>query len=1203
MSYPLQISGEGRRTFDYNSIPLLLTLVIGIVLSLLASMAVQDWEHDRIQLAFEQDANDRIASLQRGLQYYTDEMQALGSLYKASKEVDRHEFHIFVQNVLQQSSGIQALEWVPRIKSDEREGYLESMRTDFPVFQITERTTQGEMLPATARDFYYPVTFVEPYSGNESALGFDLGSSQARLEALHQARDSGQLVASGRLTLVQETAEQAGVLFILPVYRNNTPTNTLEQRHENLLGFILGVFRVADLVQTSLDHSRKSHINLHIYDESSAHTEKHLLYSQASTEFRDSGRNGLSENRLKHSMNLTVGGRQWLIQASGEQGRYSSATSWHWLVVLLVGLLFSVLLTAYLFSNLDRTTKIRHQVEQRTKELRKSKLILEREVTEHKRTGQLLSDREDALKRQHILLSTIGTAQSRFIRDADSQALFDKLLLDILSITDSEYGFIGEILYRDNNPYLKTLAISNIAWNAETQKFFDENSPQGLEFTNLETLFGAAVTTGDVVIANDPATDPRSGGLPPGHPALNAFLGIPFRRGEKVVGMFGIANRVEGYDQALVELLRPVTTTCTHIVEALKADRLREQAEEQLRERETRMRTIFENVVDGIITTNEKGTIESFNRAAENMFGYSADEVIGRNVSTLTPATHRVRHDKYIKDYINGRESKIMGAGREVEGVRKDGSVFPIDIAVTEMWVGDDRLFCSIMRDITERKNVERMKNEFISTVSHELRTPLTSIRGALGLVGSGAAGELPDQAQPLVDIAAKNCDRLVRLINDILDIEKIEANKMEFTIQPFELMPLVEQTIESNRAYADEYGANIVVSEGMPGTVVLVDEDRFTQVLTNLLSNAAKFSPQGGTICIATQTHNEGVRVSVSDEGPGIPEAFREQIFEKFSQADGSDTRQKGGSGLGLSITRTIVEKMGGHIEFETQEGKGTTFHVDLPVHTEPVVAVDRASGERLAPATTGTRILVCEDEADVAHLLRLMLQGQGYEVEIARSASEAKALLAEREYAAMTLDLMLPDQYGIDLFRDIRQDEKTRELPVIVVSAVADKEVRQLSGDAVQVMDWLEKPIDENKLINAVAQSISHTTSESVRILHVEDEPDVREIISSVLGDTYQLSGARTLTEARHLLAREDFDLVILDLGLPDGSGVSLLPELSQRSPRVPVVLFSAHEVDAQLAKGVAATLVKSKTTNELLVDTIHSTIARQPQLAEEA
>jgi len=645
---------------------------------------------------------------------------------------------------------------------------------------------------------------------------------------------------------------------------------------------------------------------------------------------------------LKLGINITVGGRQWLIQAIGKSGDYTGASTWNWLLVFMVGLLFSALLTDYLSNNLDRTKKIKQLVERRTRELKRSELILQREVAERMRTGQQLSERDDTLTRQHELLSTISIAQSRFIRDADVLSLFDKLLLDILSISDSKYGFIGEVLYRDGNPYLKTLAISNITRNAETEKFYAENAPDGLEFTNLDGLFGSAIKSGNTVIANDPATDPRRGGLPPGHPPLNAFLGIPFYRGKKVIGMFGISNRVGGYDQALVDFLDPITATCTQIVEALKTERQRERAEEQLRERETRMRTIFENVVDGIITTSEQGIIETFNRAAEDMFGYSADEVIGRNVSMLTPTPHRNRHDKYIRDYLDGRDSKIMGAGREVLGVRKDGSTFPADIAITEMWVGEDRLFCSIMRDITERKKVERMKNEFISTVSHELRTPLTSIRGALGLIGGGTAGELPAKAQPLVDIAAKNCDRLIRLINDILDIEKIEANKMEFTIQPVELMQLVNHAVESNQAYAGEYGVNIVVSDGTQGIVVAVDEDRFIQVLTNLLSNAAKFSPKGGAIGIATQVHNDSVRVSVSDEGPGIPEAFRKQIFEKFSQADGSDTRQKGGTGLGLSITRAIVENLGGQITFETQEGKGTTFHVDVPVHGETVDAIE---------------------------------------------------------------------------------------------------------------------------------------------------------------------------------------------------------------------------------------------------------------------
>ncbi|MDX1697363.1 MAG: response regulator, partial [Thiohalobacterales bacterium] len=814
-----------------------------------------------------------------------------------------------------------------------------------------------------------------------------------------------------------------------------------------------------------------------------------------------------------------------------------------------------------------------------------------------------LANRESRLAEHHTLLNAITKAQSSYIRDADAMALFDKLLLDILGMTGSEYGFIGEVLYRDNQPYLRTLAISNIAWNAETRKFYDENAPRGLEFTNLDTLFGAAIKSGDTVIANSPGKDRRSGGLPEGHPPLNAFLGVPFFRGDKVIGMFGIANRAAGYDHALVEFLGPITATCTQIVEALKADRQRELTEAHLRERETLMRTIFENVVDGIITTNDEGFIESFNRAAENMFGYSAEEVVGRNVSILTPAPHRDRHCTYISNFLEGKESRIMGAGREVEGVRKDGSAFPIDIAITEMWIGEDRYFCSIMRDITERRKVDRMKNEFVSTVSHELRTPLTSIRGALGLVGGGATGELPEKAQPLVDIAAKNCDRLIRLINDILDIEKIEANKMEFTIQALELMPLVTQAVESNRVYAVEHGASIVIYDDMPDAVVRVDEDRFMQVLTNLLSNAAKYSPEGGTIGVTVQPLGGGVRLTVSDEGPGIPEEFRGQIFNKFSQADSSDTRQRGGTGLGLSITRAIVEKLGGHISFDTRDGKGTSFHVDLPVEEALSAATCDTRNEYVSVPLDGTRILICEDDRDIAHLLALMLQSHGFTADIAHTAAEARTLLEQHDYGAMTLDLMLPDRHGIDLFREIREHDKTRELPVVVVSAIASEEEQQLSGDAIQIIDWIDKPIDEKRLIDALACSMKQSSRAPLRILHVEDEADARKIVCNIVGDRFDITAAATLAEARELLERETFGLVILDLGLPDGSGISLLPELAGGGSHIPVVLFSAREVDAETARGVAATLVKSNTSNEILLETIQTTIAEQPPLAKEA
>jgi PAS domain S-box-containing protein len=799
-----------------------------------------------------------------------------------------------------------------------------------------------------------------------------------------------------------------------------------------------------------------------------------------------------------------------------------------------------------------------------------------------------LQQREAKLAHQHTLLSAISAAQSRFIRDTDAKRMFDKLLTDILNLTDSEYGFIGEVLYRDNEPYLKTFAISNIAWNDEMRQFYEDNAPRGMEFTNLNTLFGAAISERTPVITNTPASDPRAGGLPDGHPALDAFLGIPFRRGDNVIGMFGIANRPGGYDTDLVASLEPLTTTCTQIVEALKADRQRVGTEEQLRERETRMRTIFENVADGIITTNDRGIIESFNRAAEQLFGYSAEEVIGRNISILTPSPHRELHDGYIEAYFKGRPSKIFATGREVEGVRKDGSLLPIDIAVNDMWVGEERLFCSIMRDITERRKVDRLKNEFVSTVSHELRTPLTSIRGSLGLLAGGAAGELSQKARSLLEIASNNTERLLLLINDILDIEKIESGQMAFKFTNIRIADFLSHAVEANEAYASQHNARFMLGASGENLAVYADPDRLMQVMNNLLSNAVKFSPEGGTIDITAGAREGLVRLSITDQGPGIPEEFQPKLFDKFTQSDASDTRRIGGTGLGLNIAKTIVEKHGGHISFISQEGIGTTFHVDLPA-----IRGSGSSGGTDTPAATEdqaeNRILVVEDDQDVASVLSMMLAQSGFSAEIALDARQAKQKLGESSYAAITLDIMLPDQDGISLIRDLREQEATRNLPIIVISAKADIARREVRGGAVSVVDWLNKPIDRHRLVSAVNQLAVPRNSPVV--LHVEDEPDVHMIVSAMLKDTAKVVWAPTLMEARQQLADQAFDLVLLDIGLPDGSAVALLDTLNHGSPPVPTVMFSAQDIDKTLAQRVSAALVKSSTSNEDLVATIQS------------
>jgi PAS domain S-box-containing protein len=235
-------------------------------------------------------------------------------------------------------------------------------------------------------------------------------------------------------------------------------------------------------------------------------------------------------------------------------------------------------------------------------------------------------------------------------------------------------------------------------------------------------------------------------------------------------------------------------------------------------------------------------------------------------------------------------------------------------------------------RDITARQEIDRLKSEFITTVSHELRTPLTSIRGSLGLLAGGAAGEISPAAKKMVDIAYKNSERLTRLVSDILDIERIEGGKLAFQIAPLDLTCLVEQAIEANSGYGEQFGVTFVLTGSMPGACVQGDSDRLNQVLTNLLSNAAKFSPAGGAVEIAVTRPDQLLRVSVTDHGPGVPEAFRARIFGKFAQADGSAARQNSGAGLGLSIAKAIIERHGGRIGYTSEIDQGATFFVDLP-------------------------------------------------------------------------------------------------------------------------------------------------------------------------------------------------------------------------------------------------------------------------------
>ncbi|MCB4795212.1 CHASE domain-containing protein [Pseudomonas sp. NP21570] len=363
------------------------------------------------------------------------------------------------------------------------------------------------------------------------------------------------------------------------------------------------------------------------------------------------------------------------------------------------------------------------------------------------------------------------------------------------------------------------------------------------------------------------------------------------------------------------------------------------------------------------------------------------------------------------------------------------------------------------LMDLTERKRVEQMKNDFVSTVSHELRTPLTSISGALGLIVGGALGSAPPTMQQMLEIAYRNSLRLGHLINDLLDMEKIAAGKMSFELREHSLGDLLDESLASNQALCEQHGVRCTL-EHPTDVLVWVDGLRLQQVLGNFLSNAVKFTPEGGEIRLHSSLRGTKVRISVTDQGPGIPEAFRSRVFEKFAQADASDSRQKSGTGLGLAITKELIERMGGTVGFDCVPGQGTTFWCELPIQIPPAES-DCRDGQ--------PRILVVEDEPDTGRLLHMMLREGGYGVERVQSLHQAREKLAASHYEAMTLDLHLPDGSGMQLIDELRDQPAMQDLPIVVISAAHQFEQAQFPAGIV----WLHKPITNAQLLVAVEQA----------------------------------------------------------------------------------------------------------------------------------
>lgn len=339
---------------------------------------------------------------------------------------------------------------------------------------------------------------------------------------------------------------------------------------------------------------------------------------------------------------------------------------------------------------------------------------------------------------------------------------------------------------------------------------------------------------------------------------------------------------------------------------------------------EAKTRALLQAIPDMMLRINKEGNVLEFLAQSENVFGLMPAEMVGRSLEQIVPLDLARLSRHFLAEALRTRSIQIF----EYSLPYQEG-VFDFEARVV---VSGPEEVLAIIRDIRERKEADRMKSEFVSIVSHELRTPLTSILGSLELMSGGVLGEIPPEAAEMVEISYFNADRLLHLINDILDMEKIESGTMSLHLQHVELLGIIRKSVAANQAYGVRYKVVFEMKETLPGIEVNVDEDRIIQVLSNLLSNAAKFSPAGSSVDVNMVHVPDGIRVKVTDRGPGIPDELRKRMFQKFAQADSSDSRKKGGTGLGLSISKAIVERHGGRIGFEPAS-PGTTFYFDLPV------------------------------------------------------------------------------------------------------------------------------------------------------------------------------------------------------------------------------------------------------------------------------
>ncbi len=647
------------------------------------------------------------------------------------------------------------------------------------------------------------------------------------------------------------------------------------------------------------------------------------------------------------------------------------------------------------------------------------------------------------------------------------------------------------------------------------------------------------------------------------------------------------------FDRMITQVHERTTALAAEIAE-------RKRVEVELSESAARLRTVLYTVVDGIITIDMQGIVRAYNAAAEQLFGYTREEVIGQNVALLMPSPDREQHDDYLRRYLQTGEQRVIGSRRELVGQRKDGTTFPMELAVSEVQLEDRRLFTGIIRDITARQQAEealrqakeaaeaatRAKSEFLANMSHEIRTPMN---GILGMTELALDTDLTAEQRDYLEMVKVSADHLLAVINDILDFSKIEAGMLDLESIDFNLRENIDDIATTLAMRAHNKGLELAchVLADVPDTVV-GDPHRLWQILINLIGNAIKFTEEGEVVVRVEQTWRTAdeleLHFAVVDTGIGIPSDKQDALFDAFSQVDSSTTRKYGGTGLGLAISSQLVDMMGGRFWVESEVGQGSTFHFTarFGVSTVPEKPqrVARLSTLRHLP------VLVVDDNATNRHILKETLTNWRMRPTVVESGNAALEALEQAQHAGtpfalVLLDVMMPEMDGFTLAEQIIQDPALASSTLMMLSS-ADHRGDAARCRAMGLAAYLTKPIRQSDLLSAIMAALGVASSDAAGevptprtaaathrplcILVAEDSLVNQTLAVRLLerqGHTAVV--ASNGSEALAALEKQPFDVVLMDVQMPGMDGFEATEAIRVQEQatgaHIPIIAMTAH------------------------------------------